>query len=232
MDHNDKKKLKKNKDLKNTILIYIVPAFVAIIVILSFIFIIYPTYNNINTYNNEIVSYNSKNLTLNNEIDSLKYYASKKESQVLSGYLSQLNQVIPNNLQFALTSGEIQNIGTNSGLSFQNLSTQEIPKSFNQQNISVKGLSPNINSEVVFSSFNGSFSQVQNYINSLYSKKILFVVSEFGYSGNLIGNYSSVNGNSLNINVTFFSGPDSNNNSYVSNINNLARLKKYLSNLK
>ncbi len=214
-------------NLRKNLLLYIIPTIIFIIVLLSFIFIIIPNYNSIINSDNEISAYNTKNTQLNQEISNLENYTSNNTSNKLKSDLAILNTIIPNNLQFVTTSGDVQNMALNSGLIFKNLSSAQLPKSFNSS-VTIPGLSSNITPSNVSVSFSGNYSQLKSYINSLITNKILFVVPNIYYRGNLTGNISS--DNTLDVKVTFFSSPDISETKYISLINNLGGLDKYLAN--
>ncbi len=227
--HNNKKK---KIELKKFILLYGVPLVIFIIILISIIFIVYPTYNNVNAYNREISYYNNKNITLNSEINVLQNYSSKKGEAQLKTYLNKLNNIIPNQLQFVLTSAQVKSLGNNAGLTFKNLSTAQLPTSF-KKTVSVPGLSPNVTVNNVDISFNGNYSQLKQYISSLMSDKILFVIPNLIYKGNILGNnLSNINNAKMTLKVTFFSSSDSSNYNYAGGLVSQKSLNKLLLNFK
>ena len=230
MDQN-KDKDNKNLEVKRIILLYAVPLVILVIILLSIVSIIYPTYNNIVSYNNKISYYNGQNSNLNSRINILKSYSSNEGKSKLKNYLAKLNTIIPNNLQFILTSAQVQSIGQNAGLTFSNLSTAQLPKSFTQQ-VTIPGLSSNVTPNSVYISFTGDYAQLEGYISSLMSNKILFTINNFLYKGDVFkgGNLSIPN--QMSLNVTFYSSPDSSDHTYTGGLISESQINKLLSNFK
>jgi len=230
MDQN-KDKNNKNLEIKRVILLYAVPIVILVIIILSIVFLIYPTYNNVVSYNNEISYYNSQNNSLNSKINILKGYSSSDGKSKLKNYLAKLNTIIPNNLQFILTSAQVQSIGQNSGLTFSNLSTAQLPKSFTQQ-VTIPGLSSNVTPNNVYVSFTGNYAQLETYISNLVNNNILFTINDFLYKGNVFGGSNLSNPNKMSLNVTFYSSPDSLDHTYSGGLISESSLNKVLANFK
>ncbi len=213
--------------------LYTIPILAAILLIIAIFFVIWPSYNSIKQYNSETQSYNSQNQNMNTSIQALKAYSSQSQITQIDKYLAVLNQIIQSNLQFSVTSGQVQSLGLSSGLQFNTLSSGQQPPSFNQQ-ISIPGVSPSLTPNNVFVSFIGTISQIDNYINALNKQKTLFVISSIEYSGSLMGSAQQLQGQSggndtLNIEVVFFSMPDSNNTLYQGGLVNSVSLSKLIS---
>ena len=212
--------------------LYTIPILAVILVIIAVFFVIWPNYNSIKQYNNETQSYNSQSQNMNTAIQSLKNYSSQSQITQIDKYLASLNQIIQSNLQFSITSGQVQSLGLASGLQFNTLSSGQQPASFNQQ-ISIPGVSPSLTPNNVFVSFVGTISQIDNYINALNKQKTLFVISSIEYSGSLMGSTQlqgqSGGSDTLNIEVVFFSMPDSNNILYQGGLINSTALSKLIS---
>ena len=221
----------RNNRIKRIIFLYAVPIVILFIIVLSIVFLIYPTYNNIINYNNEISYYNNQNIDLNSKINILKCYSSTEGKAKLNSYLAKLNTIIPNNLQFILTSAKVQSLGQNAGLTFSNLSSEQIPKSFTQQ-VTIPGLSTNVTPNSVYVSFTGNYAQLKSYISNLIKDKILFTVNDFLYKGDIFGGNNLSNSATMSFNITFYSSPDSSYHTYTGGLISMSSLDKLLANFK
>ena len=207
--------------LKKIFTYYFFPILSIILLLISVFFIFIPKYGEISYNNSKIKTYTNEVKNINSKILMLKSLSSKNKIKEIDAYLIALNTLLPSELKFSITSGEVQTLGIQSGLQFNTLSSAQKPKSFNN-NVSIQGLTQNVTPTNVFVSFKGTYQNFINYVNILKKQKILFVVSNVQIRGNLTINSSEV----LNIEVVFFAMPDTNNYIYSGGLNNISGLNK------
>ncbi len=209
--------------LKKFFTYYFFPILSIILIIISVFFVFIPKYSQISYQNSKINAYTNDIHNMNTKIKTLQSLSSKNEIKKIDAYLTVLNTLLPSQLKFSITSGEVQTLGIQSGLQFNTLSSSQEPKSF-KQNVSISGLSSNITPTNVFVSFKGTYQNFINYVNLLKKQKILFVVSNVQIKGNVNVLSSEI----LNVEVVFFSMSDTNNYVYSGGLNDVLGLNKLL----
>ncbi|MCL4392593.1 hypothetical protein M1145_00400, partial [Patescibacteria group bacterium] len=165
INFNNIKNIKFDKQtLKKFFAYYFFPILSIILLLISVFFIFIPKYGEITYNNSKIKEYTSEIYAMNNKIKTLQSFSSKNEIKRIDSYLTMLNMLLPSNLKFSITSGQVQTLGIQAGLQFNTLSSAQEPKSF-KQNVNIPGVSSNITPTNVFVSFKGTYQNFINYVN-------------------------------------------------------------------